>query len=160
MTLYGASQKWPHENQPDPATGFPPAGSYIGLTMVPVSQPTAFNWLTNTTQGHTILMEKFTPALSRENLMRSNYPGLPALNGVERENMALVFYNGAAKACTTGSAQAQLTCRLTTNYYKALCLGGNGSNCNGGTWQWAPNPEGQPKGVTYVADVRAISIPS
>jgi hypothetical protein len=90
-TLYGVSGRWPIENA---ANQYTPAGSYVGLMQVPNGMVNAFDWLTNTQQGAYIFQTKLTDAGNYVANLRSQYPQLPALNGVELENEALSRYGG------------------------------------------------------------------
>ena len=85
---------------------------------------------------------KLSQALGYENQIIAGHPGLRSLTGVERENMARVFYGGYGSS------------NLTKQYHAASCSGGRGGNCNGGTWVWVVNSAGNAGGVQYVGLVR------
>ena len=87
-TLYGISGRWPIES-PSPALG-----QYVGMMQVPNGMSNAFDWLTNTSQGANIFQGKLTDASNYVAGLRSQYPQLPALSGVELENEALSRYGG------------------------------------------------------------------
>jgi hypothetical protein len=87
-TLYGISGRWPIES-PDPALG-----QFVGMMQVSNSMVNAFDWLTNTQQGANTLRTKLTDAGNYVANLRSQYPQLRALSGVELENEALSRYGG------------------------------------------------------------------
>jgi hypothetical protein len=87
-TLYGISGRWPIES-PDPYLGL-----FVGMMQVPNGMVNAFDWLTNTQQGANIFQTKLTDASTYVANLRSQYPQLPALSGIELENEALSRYGG------------------------------------------------------------------
>jgi hypothetical protein len=126
--LYGVSALWPNESNQD-------GGSHVGLMQMPTSQADAWDWHANTSDAAALFSAKIAAAGRLANRIISNYPSLPALTGVQIENMALVLYWPYANAS------------LTMQYYVPL---GSGSNM-----QWAVNTANNPNGVAYADSVRA-----
>jgi hypothetical protein len=88
IVLYESYDKWPQES-PDPCLG-----EYIGLMQCDVTFERAWDWKVNTQIGADIFNGKMNATLSYENRIKSEYPGLRDLSGVEREDNALALYGG------------------------------------------------------------------
>jgi hypothetical protein len=164
FTLYsrlGILAWWPHESFDQ--------GTHIGLMMVPTTTADAWNWLSNIDTGMRIFSgtpplpsteNKLQNAIRFEGYIRNGKTTNPkvkpwtptprALNGVERENNALVLYRGAGFT-------ANLVQNLDRLYYIAVCSSGvvqdtnKEHQCVNGTWSWQPNSTNQPEGVDYVS---------
>jgi hypothetical protein len=136
-SLYSVSALWPLESYD--------GGSHIGIMQMPTSMAYAFNWLTNTSDGVALFFQKVTMATGFETKIQASYSGLPALTGVQLENMALLLYGPYA------------TVNLSAQYYVPHCVGGtaSGNTCKGGSWQWIVNTAGNSKGVAYANSVRS-----
>ena len=140
--LLGATALWPHESND--------GGSHIGLMMVPITGPLAWDWTQNTTDGvnstdHGFVGAKLPLANTWMNriISGSSKLSVPAHKGLsafaspstDLENMALVLYRGnAASASWTGQ------------YYIPVCpppgtinANGNTWTCSGASWYWAVN---------------------
>lgn len=139
-TMYGKSALWPRESFD--------GGSHIGLMQMPVSMQMAWDWTANTQGAAALFNQKLSFARRFETKIRNTHVGLPALSGIQLENMALVFYGPYA----TSNVEAQ--------YYSATCAGGTvdstGTLCGGGQWQWAVNTAGNASGVSYANSVRSL----
>jgi hypothetical protein len=130
-TLYGVSALWPLESYD--------GGSHIGLMQVGTTMDDAFNWLTNTSDGVALFLQKVSAAKRISARIQSTHQGLPALTGVQLENMGLLLYGPYAKSS------------LDMQYYVPSCVGGtvSGNVCHGGSWEWIVNTAGNPNGVDY-----------
>lgn len=138
---YGITDSWPLES--GPTTVSPDRGSHIGLMMVPVSMPDAWNWMRNTTDGSMFFQGSINTAYRLADDEYTNFEAvgpptkLPVLTACQLEEMALALYgpDGGAKE--------------SMQYLVPTCVGGkvtNTTNCSG-TWQWKIN---YPKGSTPV----------
>jgi hypothetical protein len=162
--LYGLYSKlgiaayWPHESFD--------SGTHIGLMQVPTTMADAWNWLTNVNSGMSVFSggpaaveNKVDAAIRYEGYIRNGKngnpkinpwtPTPPALNGVQRENNALVLYRGAG-------FDGNLAHTLERLYYRAVCSGtvqdtNTQHKCVGGTWSWQENHDNQPVGFDYVS---------
>jgi hypothetical protein len=158
---------WPLESGED-------GGSHIGLMQVPISQPNAWDWIQNTTNGIKCrkptaisCQAKNTPGNSSFQakllisynrmiaMQKGKSPALPALSPCQLEEMALAEYGPYSSPS------------LIEQYYIPTCTGTrNGNNCTNGSWQWSINSSGAPPdphphycAVCYVMDVRASHLP-
>jgi len=144
-------------------------GQQIGLMQEPTTDPDAWDWTKNTTDGvnlfsGTVSPNKITLARNYATAIINGDPknaidGYDKLNppvGNQLENMALVLYGGDLVA-TCGITPSE-TCSLTHQYYIPFCSGTQGTTrqkgqtyltCSTG-WQWSVNSTNQPKGVAYV----------
>jgi hypothetical protein len=157
---------------PSPATGPPPtwpkespksgkgakhkafAGGHIGLFQVPVTQIDAWNWLQNAADGVTTgpnsFQSKINVAVKFANALQGSVsPAPPNLTKCQLEEMALELF-GPYSGGTIISSQT-----IAKQYYKVVCMGGTGTNCTGGSWQWAINTDKNLCGVCYVTDLRS-----
>jgi hypothetical protein len=129
---YGISAYWPKESND--------GGSHIGLLQLPVAMDVAWDYTINVQKGEQLFAgEKVGFATRLMNKDIATHTGLPVLNGVQLENMALLLYG--PKAST----------KLAMQYYVPFCQGGTviGNTCSGGSWVWIVNTAGNPKGVAY-----------
>ncbi|HTQ14647.1 MAG TPA: hypothetical protein VMH86_12305 [Rhizomicrobium sp.] len=142
ITLYNTSAFWPAENY---TTGnASQRGLYIGLTQVPTTMKTAWDWNANGTQGVSIMGQKLTAAVAYQKSMQATHTGLKGMTGVELEDVALLMYAGYANVKGTGPQYFQPSCSGTPN----------GATCTGGTWTWVQRPNLSSGALGYVATVR------
>ncbi|MGH6872322.1 MAG: hypothetical protein ACREHE_12540 [Rhizomicrobium sp.] len=142
ITLYGTSAFWPAENY---TTGnASQRGLYIGLTQVPTSMKTAWDWNANGSQGVSILGVKLSAAVSYQKAQQANHTGLKGMTGVELEDVALLMYAGYANVKGTGPQYFQPSCSGTAS----------GATCTGGSWTWQQRPNLSAGAMGYVATVR------
>ncbi|MGH9451566.1 MAG: Ig-like domain-containing protein [Terriglobia bacterium] len=85
------SGEWPLGNA---ANQYTLADSYVGLMQVPNNMLDGFDWNTDTSDGASVFQSKLSSAISYSSVEDNSYPGLPALNGTQLENVALVYYDG------------------------------------------------------------------
>jgi len=137
-TNFGVAAYWPTESLSD-------GGSHIGLLMLPVAMGVAWDYNINVAQGASLFGAKLASATRIMNSAINTYSGLPALNAVQLENMALVLYGPYAAA------------GATNQYYAPSCQGGTaaGTTCSGGTWVWVVNTANNAGGVAYANKCRA-----
>jgi len=163
---------WPNES---PGNG----GKYIGLMQIgPTTDSDAWDWTLNTTDGVNLFSGTPSPNkiqlaityegeiingasyyINRKKYYSPGHVGLRALQGFERENMALVLYGGYLVNC----GSTDLACQLSIQYYTPACPSpgvvatnkqGN-LTCSTG-WQWNPNTANQSTGISYVTNVRSL----
>lgn len=138
-TLYGRTDLWPLES---PTVN---SGKYIGLMQVEATIDRAWNWQKNTEYGvYFFSNDKVAIAKVWEgrikNEAKTKYKcQLRNLTDVERENMALLLYNGAKPAD-----------QITGQYYYYQATTNKGKT----TCDWVVNTQGNPAGVAYADDVR------
>jgi hypothetical protein len=138
-SLYGQTLFWPYASISD-------GGSHVGLMQMPTSMDYAFNWQDNASNAVALFNSKESIANTVAANEISSDTGLPALTGVQLENMALLLYGPYA-----GGTNPAL------QYYVPSCVGGtiSGSNCVGGSWQWVVNTAGNANGVAYANSCRS-----
>jgi hypothetical protein len=142
LTNFGIDDYWPTESGAD-------GGSHIGLMQMPVAMNVAWDFTVNANKGEQFFAgAKTATAIRLMNAAITAYPGLPTLNGVQIENMALVLYGQYAKK------------GILNQYYVPSCQGGivNGKQCTGGTWVWIVNTANNPLGVAYANKARACMV--
>jgi hypothetical protein len=153
---YQIPAKWPTQNPPNQ---YVKAGQQIGLMQVATTDPDAWDWTVNTTDGVNLFSnggkknpDKVMQAVNYEGWIISgnssygiaahaNYDKktFPGLDAAHRENNALVFYGGYVMSCG-----GDTTCVAGSLYYIPVCTGtittkGNTWICNGADWYWAVN---------------------
>jgi hypothetical protein len=145
MELFGVSALWPNESHIVGPNGHAiPDGSHIGLMQVPNTMQDAFDWTINTQDGVNLFFQKLALASSNEIRIQATHPGLPDLTPFQMENMALELYGDHPGGRNP-----------TLQYYAPICVGGSGTGCTGGAWEWNPVPNcANPGGVAYVAIIR------
>jgi hypothetical protein len=153
---------WPTENLKTQYVG---PGQYIGLMQVATTNPDAWDWSVNTGDGvnlfnGTVSPNKIQFAITYEgdiiNGVKAKpripgHVGLQSLDGLERENMALVLYAGDV------NLQNPLSTILAQQYYVPQCSGTQGTDKQGNLtcstgWVWVVNTANQPLGVNYVSN--------
>jgi hypothetical protein len=139
MTLFGVGALWPNESHLSDGS---PDGSHIGLMQMPNTMQDAFDWTINTQDGVNLFFEKLKIAAQMENQIQKAHPKLRNLTAYEMENMALELYGDSPGGRNP-----------TKQYYIPTCVGGSGTACTGGTWNWIVN-SGHPGGVAYVTAIR------
>ncbi len=97
----------------------------------------AWDWEKNTQVGARVFDEKMKSAARLERRIRKQYHGLPPLDGVQQENMALVLYGPKGDP------------DLGMQYYTVE------RDLNGYP-HWVENNTNNPLGVKYVKDIRAL----
>jgi hypothetical protein len=138
VILYGRNDKWPNESYD--------GGSHIGLMMVTIAMPRAWDWLNNTDYGVKFFLgEKKAMAINLEKNIKSEAKTkyncrLRNLTEVERENMTLVLYGEGAMSSLAGQYYYY---QVTTNKGKTTC-------------DWIENTTGNKKGVDYAKAVRTF----
>ena len=108
------------------------------MMQVPLTMHSAWNWEENTQVGARIFEEKRRAALRLERLIRRQHHGLPPLDDVQRENMALVLYGPEGYG------------DLGLQYYTVE------RDLNGYP-HWVENNTNNPMGVKYAKDVRTLA---
>jgi hypothetical protein len=87
----GFTGDWPLGNT---ANQYTTADSYVGPMQVPNNMLDGFDWISDTSDGGSIFQSKLNSASSYSSSEQKTYPSLPALTGVQLENVALVYYDG------------------------------------------------------------------
>ena len=98
--LYKVDSLWPDENQSGP-----PSGTYMGLMMDQIKNPsfppmaTAWDWIDNAQAAVAILNEKYPQIGELVSYADKKYSRLAndSLSNVQQESMALGLYSGNAK---------------------------------------------------------------
>ena len=92
FTLYGRTDRWPHESDDDSAEGYQGGGSHINLMQVETTFTRAWNWLTNSADGVDLYEANINQSHTHVNNLRNQHPGLRDLTAVEHENNASSIY--------------------------------------------------------------------
>ena len=145
--LYKVDSLWPDENQSGP-----PSGTYMGLMMDQIKNPsfppmaTAWDWIDNAQAAVAILNEKYPQIGELVSYADKKYSRLAndSLSNVQQESMALGLYSGNAKhvsnLCLWLEKQYDYpTCVGGTVSGTPSCAGAGGHICTGGSWQWQVN---------------------